>query len=121
MTGLVGEWMHFGAASEGFRYVSMLERHLMLSQQPLSPVDRQALARFIYVNMCIFRYAYIYMLSRKPLSPVERQALAKVIHIYKYIHTHIYIYTYIYMLSQQPLAPVDRQALARFICVYIYI
>mmetsp|Transcript_50909 Transcript_50909/g.74565 ORF Transcript_50909/g.74565 Transcript_50909/m.74565 type:complete len:105 (+) Transcript_50909:36-350(+) len=50
MTGLVGEWMHFGAASEGFRYVSMLERHLMLSQQPLSPVDRQALARWGVLN-----------------------------------------------------------------------
>ena len=46
MTGLVAEWMHYGAASEGFRYVSTLERHLMLSQEMLSPVDRQALARW---------------------------------------------------------------------------
>ena len=46
MTGLVAEWMHYGAASEGFRYVSMLERHLMLSQEMLSPMDRQALARW---------------------------------------------------------------------------
>jgi len=46
MTGLVAEWMYYGAASEGFRYVSMLERHLLLSQEMLSPVDRQALARW---------------------------------------------------------------------------
>ena len=50
MTGLVAEWLHFGAASEGFRYVSVLERHLILSEQILSPVDRQALARWGVLN-----------------------------------------------------------------------
>lgn len=50
MTGLVAEWLHFGAASEGFRYVSALERHLILSEQLLSPVDRQALARWGVLN-----------------------------------------------------------------------
>ena len=50
MTGLVAEWLHFGAASEGFRYVSALERHLILSEQVLSPADRQAMARWGVLN-----------------------------------------------------------------------
>ena len=45
MTGLVAEWLHHGAASDGFRNIIMLERHLLLSQQPLSPGD------FLYLGL----------------------------------------------------------------------
>jgi len=45
MAGIVAEWLRYGNATEGYRSVAEMERHLQFSQRSMPIAERQALAR----------------------------------------------------------------------------